>query len=745
MAAPVAVDKERGNGDSLAPEQHADVPGTPPLAAHIGRGPATGVLGSLLRTGGFAALFLFAEVCGRVEWSAAAGAWVVWPAAGVAAAWFTAQRAARTRRVDAVALVAVIVGVNLAVGASVAVAVACVVVGLTQVGVFLRLLSAGYPGSDDLPQLGGPRDLWRLLAAVGGATVCGAAVGAVGLWLVTGTVPWSMIAAMWTGDFANMLLFAAVAMHVMAMVSGRRVHGSLAAGWSRASRARKCTRVGECLAVTVCSLAGYGIALRTPGVSMVFPLIVLTVWAAVRLCTSYVALHSLAAMVATSMVTVHGNGPFAHVGSLLTATMVGQVFIATITLIGLALALGRDEREALTEALAEEKDRAFQQAGLLNAVVNSMADGLAVVGPDGQAVLRNPMMQSLLGDRPAQTTEPDVIGHYGLHDIDGNPVTDVDLPSRKAIADGRTHAADIIVRDPDLREDRIIRSTASPLADADGRIRSAVVLLRDITAERRHRDELASFAGVVAHDLLNPLATVEGWTEAVGDALTDAPEHPAVAEAHAGLIRVTRASARMRGLVNDLLAYTTTRDAAITPVPVDLGHLVADITEARIDAAMAADKPVPDFTVGDLHPVQADPILLRQLLDNLVSNAVKYTAPGVTPHLTITSNLDGDTVGVTIADNGIGIPAGHHDAVFDTFHRAHRGNGYGGTGLGLAICKRTVERHGGTITATDNPGGGTRFTFTLPAATITPAGTISPPALSAIPGTGTRHPAALAA
>ncbi|GGN60226.1 hypothetical protein GCM10010112_16260 [Actinoplanes lobatus] len=150
------------------------------------------------------------------------------------------------------------------------------------------------------------------------------------------------------------------------------------------------------------------------------------------------------------------------------------------------------------------------------------------------------------------------------------------------------------------------------------------MLLRDITAETRHRDELAGFAGVVAHDLLNPLTTVEGWTEAAAD-----------------------------------------------------------------------------------------------------------TAVGVTPHITVASSREGDTVTVTIADNGIGIPAGQHDAVFDTFHRAHRGQGYGGTGLGPAICKRTVERHGGTITATDNPGGGTRFTFTLPAET-----SIDVTTLNAYAGTG---------
>ncbi|WP_426508257.1 ATP-binding protein [Dactylosporangium sp. McL0621] len=107
----------------------------------------------------------------------------------------------------------------------------------------------------------------------------------------------------------------------------------------------------------------------------------------------------------------------------------------------------------------------------------------------------------------------------------------------------------------------------------------------------------------------------------------------------------------------------------------------------------------------------------RAAADNLVGNAVKYTAPGTVPRIAITSAIDEERlVRVEIADNGIGIPPGQHDAIFTNFHRAHRAAGYAGTGLGLAICKRIVERHGGTIGATDNPGGGSRFTFTLPPA-----------------------------
>jgi signal transduction histidine kinase len=87
----------------------------------------------------------------------------------------------------------------------------------------------------------------------------------------------------------------------------------------------------------------------------------------------------------------------------------------------------------------------------------------------------------------------------------------------------------------------------------------------------------------------------------------------------------------------------------------------------------------------------------------------------VVPHITVRGATTGDGyLRITVDDNGIGIPSGQHEAIFQNFHRAHTGSGYAGTGLGLAICKRIVERHGGIIVATGNEAGGSRMIFTLP-------------------------------
>jgi signal transduction histidine kinase len=141
---------------------------------------------------------------------------------------------------------------------------------------------------------------------------------------------------------------------------------------------------------------------------------------------------------------------------------------------------------------------------------------------------------------------------------------------------------------------------------------------------------------------------------------------------------------------------------------VDVGSLVAEVASGR-----HAEKNV---TCGPVPPVLADRVLVRQVLDNLIGNALKYVAPGVEPRITV-HGCSGKLGFVTIRviDNGIGIPEGEREQIFDEFHRAHYRD-YEGSGLGLSIVRRIINRHDGTITALANPDGpGSVFEFTLPA------------------------------
>ena len=112
----------------------------------------------------------------------------------------------------------------------------------------------------------------------------------------------------------------------------------------------------------------------------------------------------------------------------------------------------------------------------------------------------------------------------------------------------------------------------------------------------------------------------------------------------------------------------------------------------------------------------ADGVLVRQLLDNLIGNAVKYVVPGETARVSVTGRLVGDLVEVTVADEGIGIPPSQRDEIFEAFRRGHTAQAYDGHGIGLSVCKRIVERHGGRIAARPPLGErGSRIVFTLPA------------------------------
>jgi signal transduction histidine kinase len=248
--------------------------------------------------------------------------------------------------------------------------------------------------------------------------------------------------------------------------------------------------------------------------------------------------------------------------------------------------------------------------------------------------------------------------------------------------------------------DRVAEATAALQADIVRRQRVEDEL-------RRREEELSRFAGVVAHDLRSPLAVATGFVELIRQ------DHQLLDDDHRHYLAVVDKSLhRMRRLIEDLLAFATAEHVRIDEAPVDLAEVVAEVLAERTAHLAPADRPEVD--IGPLPRLTGDPALLRQVLDNLLGNAFKYTAPGQPARVSVTAEPGPDGWRIEIADRGIGIPAGQHAAVFDPFRRAGGSERYPGTGLGLAICKRIVERHGGHIGAGPNPGGGTRFTIDLP-------------------------------
>lgn len=212
-----------------------------------------------------------------------------------------------------------------------------------------------------------------------------------------------------------------------------------------------------------------------------------------------------------------------------------------------------------------------------------------------------------------------------------------------------------------------------------------------------------SLLSSVSHDLRTPLAIITG----TASALLDARVEPAL---RSELTRTVLTEAeRLNRLVRNLLDMTRLDAGAVEP------NKEWQAIEETVGAALArvdlGDRPVTTELAADLPLVAYDPILLQQVLVNLLENAAKYTPAGTA--ITITARALEDAIEVAVADRGPGLPAGEEQRIFDKFYRAEKGRG-GGVGLGLTICEGVIVAHRGTISAQNRPGGGAAFRFTLP-------------------------------
>ena len=177
------------------------------------------------------------------------------------------------------------------------------------------------------------------------------------------------------------------------------------------------------------------------------------------------------------------------------------------------------------------------------------------------------------------------------------------------------------------------------------------------------------------------------------------------------LARIARAAERMQRLIDDLLAFSRVTTKARPFADVDLAALAAEVLsdlEPRLQAAGGR------IDVGPLPTIEADPTQMRQLLQNLLVNAVKFHRPDAAPQVRLSAAVAGEECVLSVADDGIGFDEKYLDRIFTIFQRLHGRGEYEGTGLGLAICRKIVERHRGAITARSRPGAGATFIVTLP-------------------------------
>jgi PAS domain S-box-containing protein len=253
-------------------------------------------------------------------------------------------------------------------------------------------------------------------------------------------------------------------------------------------------------------------------------------------------------------------------------------------------------------------------------------------------------------------------------------------------------------------------ATISALRDDDGNLLGYAKITRDRSASKAYEDELARsnadlevFAGVISHDLREPLQLITAFAEVLDERLADADT-----DTRRLVERIGRAARRMREMLDGVRAWSRVGGPSARGMQeVDLTELTADVVDTLGPAL--AERGI-EVTVRTLPTVRGDAPQIGQVLQNLIANAAKFGASRVE----VSAERENGAWVINVADDGPGIPPDKGEEIFGMFTRLDRESSAGGTGIGLAVAARVVGRHGGRIWVERRPGGGSVFRFSLP-------------------------------
>ncbi len=392
------------------------------------------------------------------------------------------------------------------------------------------------------------------------------------------------------------------------------------------------------------------------------------------------------------------------------------------------LARSKDVLEMHVQARTQELQK-FQRRYEL--ILNSAGEGICGLDLQGKITFVNPAAARLMDwnvkemvgradHELSRIFEPN--GHGAAGRANG------DRPAMVMVArqDGSNFAAEY-VRSPILENDLVVGEVLL-FKYITERKQAEETLAQKAAELARSNAELEQFAFVASHDLQEPLRKIQAF----GDRLKAKCDAVKLDEGRDYLQRMQNAAARMQTLINDLLTFSRVISRTEPFVAVDLNVLTREVLG---DLEVLIEKTGAKVEVAELPTLEADPLQMRQLLQNLIGNALKFQPPGAVPTVRIQGRVQvqptvhfvnqqpagaGDTAvsaqfcELTIQDNGIGFDEVYLEKIFAVFQRLHGRNEYEGTGIGLAVCRRIVDRHGGTITARSKPGEGATFTVRLP-------------------------------
>lgn len=455
---------------------------------------------------GFAAIYAGAALVGRLTVLEGGEISLVWPAAGVAVLWLAVRADGSLPRVDIAALAAVTWVVNVLTGSPALEALVLSGASVAQATTFCVLFRRWCPriwaGAGRSAFVRVEELWWLVLTALLSSLVSGLLVPAVG-WLAGDGWSWPLVLVWVVRNTVSILVVGTLGFSIGSWLHERRV----ARATPGAPRRVISARVGEHVAAVIVPPAMYGLwFVALESLPLAFPLIALTVWTGTRLRTRFVVAHDSAMGTTAIVFTLMGIGPFAAVGDEVTQVVVAQLYVGLVSVIGLALALSRDERDRLVRDVRAAGDEARAQAGLLATIVDTMDEGVTVTDAHGGILLRNRRASELMGGVTSTTGAVATSAYYGLYRADGSPLPDDELPYRRALAGHDVRDLDLLLRNQGVPRGRVLSFSSACLpAEAGGAV---VTVMRDVTAQR---EELTRAAQVQASLLPASLPDVPGY------------------------------------------------------------------------------------------------------------------------------------------------------------------------------------------------------------------------------------------
>ena len=354
--------------------------------------------------------------------------------------------------------------------------------------------------------------------------------------------------------------------------------------------------------------------------------------------------------------------------------------------------------EHRTEDLVRDRDR-------LDAILANMQGGFVIFDRALYVTLINRQAEELFMVAPGEA--------LGRHVLEVVRATAIEGALQRATLSGRPESVEWA---PNPREDLLIECSVAPVRDPGGGW-GAILMTRDVTAQRRLERMRSDFVANVSHELQTPLTTIIGFAETLSDARDLPPEQAA---RFIGLIHDE--ARRLSRLVDDLLALSRLEHHSLIARrdPVAVGDLLGAVALQLQGRAAAGG-----LTIHVSHPehltMASDADLLREVLLNLVSNSIQYTPPGGRIEVSA-AVLEPHVVSLIVRDTGIGIPPDDVPRIFERFYRVDRARSRqsGGTGLGLAIVKHVVEVLHGSIRVESTPGQGSTFQVDVPGGPLDP-------------------------